>query len=78
MDRARRNPIAQLEGRNALLAIARDENASEILQQRAAECLASVWRAEGRLMTADVSDFTPIARLEVLFQGGQGPPGRSE
>jgi hypothetical protein len=70
--------IADLEeGREALLAIARDMNASEMLQQRSAECLANAWRAKGMLMTADVSDFTPVARQEVFFQRGEGPPYRS-
>jgi hypothetical protein len=70
--------IAELEeGREALLATARDTNASEMLQQRAAECLAKAWRAKGMLMTADVSDFTPVATQEVLFQRGEGSPCRS-
>jgi mannose/fructose-specific phosphotransferase system component IIA len=62
------------EGRDALLTTARDGTASEMLQQRAAECLANAWRDEGLLMTADVSGFTPVALQEMLFQRGEGPP----
>ena len=63
--------IAELpEGREALLATARDKSASEMLQQRAAESLANAWRDQGLLMTADVSGFTPVAMREVLFQRG--------
>jgi hypothetical protein len=70
--------IAELdEGRDALLATARDRTASEMLQQRAAECLANAWRDEGLLMTADVSGFTPAALQEMLFQRGEGPPSSS-
>ena len=62
------------EGREALLATARDRNASEALQQRAAECLANAWRDQGLLMAADVSDFAPVALQEMQFQRGEGPP----
>ena len=62
------------EGREALLITARDRNASEMLQQRAAECLANAWRDQGVLMTVDISDFTPVALQELLFQRGEGPP----
>lgn len=64
------------EGRAALLATARDRNASEMLQQRAAECLANSWRDQGVLMTADISDFTPAALQEISFHRGEGPPFR--
>ena len=64
------------EGRAALLATARDRNASEMLQQRAAGCLANAWRDQGVLMTADVSGFAPAALREILFQRGEGPPQR--
>ena len=66
------------EGRAALLATAQDGNASEMLQQRAAECLAQSWRNQGVLMTADVSGFTPVALQEILFQRGEGPPFRAQ
>jgi hypothetical protein len=70
--------IADLEeGREALLATARNRSESEMLQQRAAECLANAWRDQGILMTADVSDFTPVAMQEMLFHRGEGPPYRS-
>ena len=59
-----------------LVATARDPSASEALQQRAAECLAGAWRDRGLLMTADISGFTPIARQEILFHRGEGPPFR--
>lgn len=65
------------EGREALLATARDSNASEMLQQRAAECLANAWRDQGTLMTADVSGFTPVAMQEMLFQRREGLPARA-
>ena len=59
-----------------LIAVARDPEASQMLQQRAAECLANAWRDRGILMTADISGFTPCARQEILFQRGEGPPFR--
>ena len=62
------------EGREALLATARDSNASEMLQQRAAGCLANAWRDQGLLMTADFTGFTPVAMRELLFQRGEGQP----
>ena len=62
------------EGRDALLATARDRNASDMLQQRAAECLAHAWRDEGALMTADISGFAPAALREIAFQRGEGEP----
>jgi hypothetical protein len=69
--------IGELEaGREALLATARDPQADGMLQQRAAECLSYAWRDQGVLMTADVSDFTPIALQEIVFQRGEGPPHR--
>lgn len=64
------------EGREALLATARDENADGMLQQRAAECLSYAWRDLGVLMSADISGFTPAALQEILFQRGEGPPFR--
>ena len=57
-----------------LAAMARDPNASTALQQRVAECLANAWRDRGMLFTADVEGFTPVARKEILFQRGEGPP----
>ena len=65
------------EGREALLATARDINEDGMLQQRAAECLSYAWRNQGVLMTADISGFTPTALQEILFQRGEGPPYRS-
>lgn len=62
------------EGRAALLATARDRNASDMLQQRAAGCLADAWRDLGVLMTEDISGFAPAALQEILFQRGEGPP----
>ena len=59
-----------------LVATARDARVSEALQQRAAECLAVAWRNRGKLMTADISGFTPAARQEILFHRGLGPPFR--
>lgn len=64
------------EGREALLATARDPNEGGMLQQRAAECLSYAWRDQGVLMTADISDFAPSALQEILFQRGEGPPYR--
>lgn len=70
--------IAELEeGREALLATARDDNADGMLQQRAAECLSHAWRDLGVLMSADVSGFTTTALQEILFQRGEGPPFRA-
>lgn len=54
--------------------VARDEDASEMLQQRAAEVLGCAWRDRGMLMSADITGFTPIARQEILFHRGEGPP----
>lgn len=69
--------IGQLEeGRAALPAAARAENADDMLQQRAVECLSYAWRDLGILMSADISGFTPIALQEILCQRGQGPPFR--
>ena len=59
-----------------LAAMARDSEADEMLQQRAAECLANAWRDRGVLMTAAIEGFTPVARQEILFQRGEGPPFR--
>ena len=64
------------EGREALLATARDTDADAMLQQRAAECLSHAWRDLGVLMSADISGFTPVALQEILFQRGEGPPFR--
>jgi hypothetical protein len=44
------------------------------LQQRVAEALSFAWRDRGVLWTADISDFTPMARQEILFRRGEGPP----
>ena len=69
--------IGELEdGRAALLATARDDNADGMLQQRAAECLSYAWRDLGILMSADISGFTPVALQEIVFQRGEGPPFR--
>ena len=57
-----------------LVKVARDPGASEMLQQRAAEVLGGAWRDRGVLMTADITGFTPIARQEILFHRGEGPP----
>lgn len=54
-----------------LVALARDPTASEMLQQRAAEALGGAWRDRGMLMTADISEFTPTARQEILLHRGQ-------
>ena len=59
-----------------LVATARDPDASEALQQRAAECLAFAWRDRGILKSADITGFTPAALQEILFQRGEGPPFR--
>lgn len=59
-----------------LVAMARDNTASEMLQQRAAEALSFAWRDRGILWTADISGFTPAARQEILFHQGDGPPFR--
>lgn len=64
------------EGREALLATARDGNADGMLQQRAAECLSHAWSDLGVLMSADISGFTPAALEEILFQRGVGLPFR--
>jgi hypothetical protein len=64
------------EGREALIATARDDKADAMLQQRAAECLSHAWRDLGVLMSADISGFTPVAFEEILFQRGEGPPFR--
>lgn len=64
------------EGREALLATARDDNANGMLQQRAAECLSHAWHDLGVLMSADISGFSPFALREILFQRGEGPPFR--
>jgi hypothetical protein len=64
------------EGREALLATARDPQADGMLQQRAAECLSYAWRDQGVLMTADISGFAPAALQEILFQRGEGAPYR--
>lgn len=57
-----------------LIAVARDPSASAVLQQRVAEALSFAWRDRGILSTADISDFTPMARQEILFRRGEGPP----
>ena len=57
-----------------LIALARDATASEMLQQRAGEVLGGAWRDRGILMIADITGFTPIARQEILFHRGEGPP----
>lgn len=62
------------EALSDLVAMARDATVSEMLQQRAAEALSGAWADRGMLMTADISGFTPIARQEILFQRGEGPP----
>lgn len=62
------------EALSDLVAMARDSMASEMLQQRAAEALSFAWRDRGILWTADISDFTPTARQEILFRRGEGPP----
>lgn len=54
--------------------VARDQSASEMLQQKAAEVLGGAWRDRGILMTADITGFTPIARQEILFHRGEGAP----
>ena len=59
-----------------LVALARNSDADEMLQQRAATCLANAWQDRGILMTADISGFAPAARQEILFQRGEGPPFR--
>ena len=59
-----------------LIAVARDPEEDESLQQRAAECLANAWRDRGMLDTADIAGFTPVARQEILFQRGEAPPAR--
>jgi hypothetical protein len=59
-----------------LVAVARDATASEMLQQRAAEALSFAWRDRGMLWTADISGFTLVARQEILFRRGEGPPSR--
>ena len=59
-----------------LIATARDDSVSEALQQRVAECLAIAWRRRGVLETAEISGFTPMARQEILFHRGEGPPYR--
>lgn len=59
-----------------LVAMARDNTASEMLQQRAAEAISFAWRDRGILWTADISGFTPAARQEILFHRGEGPPFR--
>ena len=56
-----------------LVALARDPTASQMLQQRAAEALGGAWRDRGMLMTADISDFTPVARQEILLHRGLVP-----
>ena len=55
-------------------ATARDPNVDENLQQTVAGCLAVAWRSNGTLMTVDVSGYAPVARREILFQRGEGPP----
>ena len=60
-----------------LIAMARDPSVDEMLQQRAAEALGGAWGDRGMLMTADITGFTPMARQEILFQRGEGPPYRS-
>jgi hypothetical protein len=57
-----------------LIAVACDPTASEMLQQRVAEALSFAWRDRGMLWTADISGFTPMARQEILFRRGEGPP----
>jgi hypothetical protein len=59
-----------------LVATACDPTVSEMLQQRAAEILASAWRDRGMLMTADISGFTPTALEEILSHRAHGSPSR--
>jgi len=59
-----------------LIAVARNADEDEMLQQRAATSLANAWRDRGTLMTADISSFTPVALQEILFQRGEGSPFR--
>lgn len=56
-----------------LIAVACDPGASAGFQQRA-EVLSFAWRDRGTLWTADISGFTPMARQEILFRRGEGPP----
>ena len=55
-----------------LAAVARNPNESEMLQQRAAGCLANAWRDRGMLMTGDTTGFTPIALEEIGRHRGAG------
>ena len=64
------------EALDDLIAVARDETANEMLQQRAAEALGGAWLDRGILMTADITGFTPAARQEILFHRGEGSPFR--
>lgn len=57
-----------------LIAVACDPAASAGLQQRVAEALSFAWRDRGILWTADISAFTLVARQEILFRRGEGPP----
>ncbi len=64
------------EGRALLFATACNPQEDEMLQQRAATCLAHAWADSGELMSADISGFTPVAREEMEFQRGGPAPGR--
>ena len=57
-----------------LVAVACDPSVSAGLQQRVAEVLSFAWRDRGTLWTTDISGFTPMARQEILFRRGEGPP----
>lgn len=62
------------EALSDLVAVACDPSVSAGLQQRVAEALSFAWRDRGILWTTDISGFTPIARQEILFRRGEGPP----
>ena len=55
-----------------LAAVARNENESPMLQQRAAECLAGAWRDRGMLMEGDTAGFTPVALEEIELHRRSG------
>jgi len=61
-----------------IVAIARDPDEPEALQQRAAATLGFVWREQGILMSADISGFAPAALQEIQFQRGEGAPFRGD
>ena len=61
-----------------IVAIARNPDEPEALQQRAAETLGFVWREQDILTSADISGFAPAALQEILFQRRQGEPFRGD